>query len=93
MRVTEMIDVPASKKEVLAYIKCELCGAISKRDDWSQIYNVTEPEVTLREGTNYPEGGCITTTRLDICPNCFKQKLIPWFVAQGGTPRVDENDW
>jgi hypothetical protein len=56
-------------------------------------YEVNEPEVSLRVGNNYPEGGDINTTVLDICPKCFEEKLVPWFKSQGGTPRVENHDW
>lgn len=93
MKTMKTIPVSASTREVLDCVKCELCGQTSNNEDWSpRTYEVTEPEVTLREGTNYPEGGSITTTTLDICPKCFKEKLIPWFCSQGGKVRED-SDW
>lgn len=94
MKVMKTIPVPEKTMQVLDHVKCELCNAISSRENWSpRQYEVTEPDITLREGTNYPEGGDIKTTILDICPTCFKEKLIPWFQSQGGTPRVEESDW
>ena len=93
MRKMKTITEPAKTREVLDYVECELCDARSGSDDWSPgLYEVTEPNVYLRKGTNYPEGSSIDTTHLDICPRCFKEKLIPWFVSQGGSTR-EESDW
>jgi hypothetical protein len=94
MKVTKVIQIPAKAEAVLDYLKCDLCGATTHNYDWSPgQYDVTKPEVTLRIGSNYPEGGNHTETILDICPDCFEKKLIPWFKSQGGTPRIEEHDW
>lgn len=94
MRVTKVVPVPAKTITVLDYIKCDLCGAMTRNENWSpKQYEVTQPEVTLKIGSNYPEGGYHTETICDICPNCFEQKLIPWFKSQGGIPRTEEHDW
>lgn len=94
MKVMKTVKVPASTEQVLNYVKCELCGAQSRNENWSPgQYEVTDPDVTLEEGTHYPEGRSTTTIILDICPKCFKEKLIPWFISQGGTPRESESDW
>ena len=31
-----------------------------------------------REGLNYPEGGSGIEINIDLCPDCVKNKLIPW---------------
>jgi hypothetical protein len=94
MRVLRTVPVPATIKQVLDYMKCELCENTSRSDDWSpSLYEVADPTVSLREGSNYPEGGSTTTVHIDICPNCFKEKLIPWFVAQGGSTRETNSNY
>lgn len=94
MKVTKTIPVPATTRDVLDFMKCELCERTSHNEQWSPgSYEVTEPDVSLRIGTNYPEGGSTETTILDICPTCFEEKLVPWFESQGGTPRKEESDW
>lgn len=93
MKVMKTVPVPATTREVLDFIKCELCERKHHDERWSPgIYEVSEPEVVLSVGTNYPEGSSIDRTYLDICPTCFKEKLIPWFVSQGGVPR-EVSDW
>ena len=59
----------------------------SKSDgDWSKElhYEVKETEIRLKTGSNYPEGGSGEETTIDICPECFTEKLIPWVKSQGG---------
>jgi hypothetical protein len=94
LKATKTIQIPAKTETVFDYLKCDLCGTISHDSRWSsRQYEVTQPEVTLRVGDNYPEGGNTKETILDICPDCFEKKLIPWFKSQGGTPRIEEHDW
>lgn len=91
MRVMKTVTVPERTEERFDYMKCELCENTSHDSDWSPgLYEVTEPEVSLREGSSYPEGDFTKTTYLDICPKCFKEKLIPWFLEQGGAVRESE---
>jgi hypothetical protein len=89
-------------------IVCELCRKRYRGDDWNRDYyehlecdvvqkifhaKPVKQEIKLEEGTSYPEGGSYEGFILDICPTCFKDKLIPWFESQGGTVRKTEGDW
>ena len=47
----------------------------------------------MKTGSNYPEGGSGEETTIDICPDCFKDKLIPWVESFGGKPTVKEWNW
>lgn len=92
MKVMKTVPVPASKREVTDYYKCELCAeTTSNHRDWEDKgpYNVNDPTVTLETGFHYPGDYSTKTTVLDICPKCFVEKLVPWFVAQGGDPREE----
>lgn len=53
-------------------------------------YDVDRPELSLEVGYNYPEDRHTKITILDICPDCFRTKLIPWFESLGGVPRIEE---
>jgi hypothetical protein len=79
----------------LDHILCELCGKKSNSSgDWgTSSYDVNEVDVSHRDGSSYPDGGNSTSCILDICPDCFKTKLVPWFEQQGGKPRYEENDY
>lgn len=91
MKVTKTVTVPAKTQVVFDYLKCELCENVSYKDDWEpDLYQVCEPSVVLREGYNYPGDYSVESTVLDICPDCFKKKLIPWFVSQGGSVRTED---
>ena len=45
------------------------------------------------EGTSYPEGGAKKESSVDVCPTCFKTKLVPWLISQGAKIREEEFDW
>ena len=75
---------------------CDLCGRESKDYDWSTgkfSVNETKLSVTakLTEGHAYPESGLGMDISIDLCPWCFKEKLIPWLKSQGA--RVEEEEW
>lgn len=92
MKKMKTIPVAATTRETIDFVKCELCDRTSNDESWSPgLYEVTEPDVRLRTGTNFPEGSSIDTIILDICPTCFKEKLIPWFVSHGGVLRKESN--
>ena len=38
-------------------------------------------------------GGDGESDTFDICPDCFKSKLIPWMREQGVEPEHKEWDW
>lgn len=77
---------------------CELCKTKYKDDDWGRKYYEhleckATLEIHLEEGTSYPEGGSFESQILDICPKCFKEKLVPWFISQGGVVRNKDVDF
>ena len=82
----------------LAEIRCDLCGAVASGGDWeSGVYEVNDVtiEVTVhqKEGTSYPEGGSGTEYVIDLCPDCFKNRLVSWLLSQGATIQEQEWDW
>lgn len=94
MKKYEKQTRPASTYDALVETKCDLCGKITTRE-WREdgTYDATESEVRLKTGASYPEGGSGHETTIDICPACFKSKLIPWVKSQGGEPTTKEWDW
>lgn len=96
MKVTKQVEIPAEVRTQLDHIKCDLCDATTTRhDNWSgtSSYDINEVTVALKSGTGFPDGGGTESIVIDICPNCFKEKLVPWFIALGGSPRKEEHDW
>jgi len=80
----------------LAETTCDLCGAVATRGNWkssSWEVNEVEVEVTVRQkdGSSYPEGGWGTELNVDICPDCFKDVLIPFLRSKGAM--IEEKAW
>jgi len=46
-----------------------------------------------KEGSNYPEGGTGTEYEIDLCPKCFKERLVPWLKSEGAAIEEKEWDW
>lgn len=91
--------VHTSKSQVLVELTCDLCGAKAKnRDDWgSGHYERDEVDVEVRvrreKSETYGGEGTQCITFVDLCPNCFEEKLVPWLKSQGATIQTKENDW
>ncbi len=30
---------------------------------------------------------------VDLCPECFKERLLPWLDSQGAKARIEDWDW
>jgi len=95
MKVIKEVEMTT---KILAYIQCDICGKKADKHDWSTgTYDVNETEFKIlirqRNGVNYPEGGWGTEYEADICPNCFKDKLIPWLDSQGCKVKKKQWDW
>jgi len=89
-------EEPAKKVKVHDKTTCDLCGRIALMGYWqssSYEVNETEIEVTVRQkdGESYPEGGYGSKYEVDMCPECFKNKLIPWLESQGC--KAKRKDW
>jgi hypothetical protein len=94
MRTYKLVTVPATTRKQLDKIVCDLCGATGNQGwrggGWERRDSEVSIAVKLKEGYAYPEGSMGSNTTLDICPECFESKLIPWFVSQGGKPIVED---
>lgn len=77
------------------YIEEIVCDLCNKPLDWNDIfpYGVNETEISMKEGTSYPEGGNGTEIEIDICTTCFKDKLIPWLKSQGVPIKWQKWSW
>lgn len=74
-------------------IKCALCGIVT-RNEWRKgNFDAIEIEVKMVTGKSYPECGEGLNTTINICPDCFVEKLVPWVESQGGKPKVTKWDW
>ena len=99
MKVYEQREIPAKTITVLKLRQCDLCGKKSDREDWNatSIYSVNETEIFIevrqKKGQDYPEGGSGTKYEIDLCPDCFKKKLVPWLLSQGAVIKQEDWDW
>ena len=75
-------------KEVVDTMTCDLCGRIEHSTLWSpkDHDNVQEVSVKYKHGSAYGEEGDGVTTSFDVCPDCFENKLVPWFSSQNIVP-------
>jgi RNA polymerase subunit RPABC4/transcription elongation factor Spt4 len=95
-REYETVTVPARQEKRLVNRSCDLCGRQAKANEWGDsIFDADETEIAVsvrqREGKNYPEGGYGTKYEIDLCPDCFKKRLVPWLQSQGAD--IEEKDW
>ena len=80
------------KRSHLTETECDLCHRRNQGDGWAKdVYDATETTVECRWGKSYPDGGHGERIDLDICPECFKERLIPWLKEQGVT--VEPTEW
>jgi len=87
-----------SEYDHLVKLTCDLCRTEAKGGDWeSSTYEVNEVEVQMtvrqKEGSNYPEGGSGEDYLIDLCPTCFKERLVPWLRSEGADIVQREWDW
>lgn len=88
--------VPQTTRTVQVSRTCDLCGVDAKNILWGDFscdFDETEVRVSVKqkEGTQYPEGGSGTECEIDICPKCFKDRLVPWLISQGAN--IERKDW
>lgn len=92
--------VPENKPyEKVRCRKCDLCGAESQGEEWQSkgLWDVNQTvmavEIRQKDGYNLPDGGSGTKIEVDLCPTCFKDKLVPWLISQGADIKAEEWDW
>lgn len=101
MKVYEERTQPAKTYQVCVRRTCDLCGRESsdtmfKGAIWGERgFDFDRTEITMtikqKEGSEFPEGGSGTEIEIDLCPTCFKERLVPWLQGEGAT--VNPEDW
>jgi len=88
------------KSEVVTRLQRDICNRVAQdhlhrhTNRWSTLdLSTNETTVMMRTGSDWPGGGSGEKVEIDICPDCFVGKLIPWVKEQGGTPTVTERDY
>lgn len=87
MKQYKTVQVPATQKRIHEKTLCDLCGTEIKPG----YYDVEEVEIRCRSGVSYPGGGSGKEAEIDMCSNCFQDKLLPWVISQGG--KLDTHHW
>ena len=87
MRKTRTEIVPATTREVVDSIHCDLCGAEIMH------FGSSYDEITVQRsvGYRYPDCASSETTSYDVCPPCFESRIVPIFA--GATPTETESCW
>jgi len=91
MKVEKEVTIPERKETVVDYYLCEFCK--KKINEYPKSYERQEVEVVCEKGYSYPESSWGEKTVLDICYDCFFQKLMPWAYSQGASVRTEEWDY
>ena len=98
MRKYTKVPIKTAERTELSEVLCDLCGKVGKYGDWeTSTWEVAESEIEIevryKDGSSYPEGGEGQKYNVDICPECFLTKLIPWFKSQGCKAKVEDWHW
>jgi len=84
------------ERERVVSMVCEICGEQSIGSEWDgegddRSFGVVDIE--CKTGVRYPDGGYGEKCEVDICPKCFKGKLVPWLESQGATVKWEDWDY
>jgi len=72
--------IPETKAEQLESTTCDLCGDISYcQSPWASGCSIFKASIKMTDGQEWEDRGCDTEISYDVCPDCFKNKLVPWF--------------
>lgn len=99
MKRFKNVVLPAKVVPVCQARVCDLCGANGnprwQSSLWNQTVNETvvsaSIEIRQKEGFQDAESGQGTEYEVDLCPKCFKEKLIPWLQSQN--PEIKSAPW
>lgn len=97
MEIKKLVVHKAWSENAVVGHKCDLCGKEIIGDGWNpkDDSDISDTKVWMINGTEYldPDTGYSEETIFDICPQCFKKKLVPWLKSQGAKPRKEKNEW
>lgn len=97
MEIYETRTIPECKREVFTNLKCDLCGKESNKNyarSWKkETYDELVTCISYKKGHCFPDGGYGEELHVDLCPNCFESKLIPWLKEQGVNTELKEYDY
>lgn len=91
MKIMRTVEKHIETHEEIDYRACDLCGRPTETQDCHDC-DAVEP-LQHRYGTSYPEGGDGEEIEIDLCPSCFKNKLVPWLQSQTPLHPIAYEDW
>ena len=79
-------------------VTCDLCKEVFPRAtkaghvvEWEECYGPkTETAIVFGEGESWPDKYDIVYRYWHICPQCFREKLVPWLKSFGAEPTIEE---
>ena len=94
MRTTEKRMI-SKESTISVSLVCDICGKRAPcADDWTiEPYETLDTTIEFDEGTCYPEERSGERISADICPECFKTKLIPWIESFGHVKLTPKEYW
>jgi len=89
MKHYKTVSIPACTNEELVKTTCDMCH---KKID-TQRFEVDEVKISHRTGQSYPEGGQGDEVSIDMCGECFTNKLTPFLKSEGVKIKSNRWDW
>jgi len=94
MKAYKKYTVPAREDRILSHVCCDFCGKKSTCNlDWDGERFIESVQTELRLTRFYHDGEGMEKISIDICPDCFKNKLVPWIESQGIKVEEEKEDW
>jgi hypothetical protein len=76
------------KQKIIDKIICDICKSETLNEWKTNKNNNIESEIRLEIGHDYYDGGSFGKYEINLCPDCFKDKLIP-FVESAGEVKIN----
>jgi len=72
---------------------CDICGKTKRgNNNWTGgTWNIERVTVQIEEGEVFPEIGTTETLEYDICPECFRTRLVAFLASLGATGTTKEH--
>lgn len=80
----------ATSRQVIDHYTCDWCGKDYKKPS---DFTVSETTISHRTGVSYPECGDGEEITVDLCADCFQDRLVPLLEGQGCNVQVEDWDY
>lgn len=81
--------IPARVEKFCVKTTCDLCGNNVSNCGFGDV----EINVEHVERWGGFEGGISEKQFVDMCSQCFEEKLVPWLQSQGAQLQTEETNW